>query len=147
MNNAVTVDIRQGRVRIENLTCGVSAASYSGLVDKATFDALRATALEKAKNRDALIIDTSRVVTTVNMSEDFFPDPDALTRLPGVVVCREDQLEPWQRYSAKLAEYGVIRVVFLHSERERALDLAEFFARSSRPQELSLQPGQKQLRA
>lgn len=139
MKNSVAFDFRQGRVRVQTLGSGVSAAAYSGMVDVSSFGTLRAWSLEGKANRTALVIDTTKLVTMVDMEQDFFPSPQTLTSLPGVVICREDQLRPWQRYATKLGVFGVLRVVFLESERGQALELAEFFARHDPLRELDLQ--------
>lgn len=135
MKGSVAYDHRYGRVRIKNLDCGVSAASYSGMVDMEGFEALRKTALKISMRKSVLIIDTSKVITTVDLTQEFIPNPDALTRLPAVVICRADQLVPWQRYAEKLGRFGVLRVVFLDSERDQALNLAQTLALAVRPQE------------
>jgi len=128
MKSSVAYDHLYGRVRIRNLDCGVSAASYSGLVDMEGFEALRETAIKMGKRESVLIIDTSKVITTVDLTQEFIPNPDGLTRLPAVVICRADQLVPWQRYAEKLGLLGVLRVVFLDSERDQALRLAQTLA-------------------
>lgn len=147
MNNSVRYDLRQARVRIQNFKGGISAAVYSGMVDAESFEVLSLAAVKMAQSKHVLVIDTSKVFTTVDLSQEFTPAPNGLARLPGVVICREDQLVPWQRYAAKLAQYGVIRVVFLDSERAQALSLADFFALAAQPQGFDSQPDRKQLRA
>lgn len=147
MNKTEIYVFRYGRVKISSPSSEISVAEYSGMVNMDCFGMLRQVAIDKAQNRQVLVIDTSKVVVTDDLTRFVEPNPDALTHLPGVVICREDQLCLWRQYAKKLAGFGVVRSVFLDSEREQAMKMARTFSLFFLPPESNLKPPKKQLRA
>jgi len=147
MNKTEIYVFRHGRVKISSPSSEISVAEYSGMVKVNCFGILRQVAIEKAQNKQVLVIDTSKVVVIDDLRCLIEPDPDVLTYLPGVVICREDQLDLWILYAQKLARFGVVRSVFLDSERDQAMRMARTYSLFFRLPESDLKPPKKQLRA
>lgn len=147
MNKTEIYVFRHGRVKISSPSSEISVAEYSGMVKVDCFSILRQVAIEKAQNKQVLVIDTCKVVVIDDLRCLIEPDPDALTYLPGVVICREDQLDLWVLYAQKLARFGVVRSVFLDSERDQAMRMARTYSLFFRLPESDLKPPKKQMRA
>ncbi len=147
MNKTEIYVFRYGRVKISSPSSDISVAEYSGIVNIDCFSILRQVAIEKAQNKQVLVIDTCKVVVVDDLTCFIEPNPDALTYLPGVVICREDQLYLWIQYAQKLARFGVVRSVFLDSERDQAMRIARTYSLFFRLPESDLKSPKKQMRA
>lgn len=113
-----------GRVHVGEVFPYVYKATYSGPVSAECYLALRAHTSKVVKDARSVVLDMAAVLDTAVAA----PIPPKVGLPPGVIICRPDQLKAWQGYAAGMLERGTTRIVFLDSEREKALILAQALA-------------------
>lgn len=116
-----------GQVSVYEVAPQVYRLSYAGPVSGECFDNLRTYAVGATRGARALIIDVSAVLSTSSP----VPIPPAqclMTLVGGVIICRPDQKSRYDAYAVTLLASGVIRLVFLDSEREVARESALLLA-------------------
>ena len=122
---SVTFHCGAGQVRVRTMQDGVCSIVYSGVIGDVCFANLRQNVVLATLGAKVLLIDMTGVLSTSVLVP---PVPASLypnTAPPGVVICREDQLSTWRQYAGDIAEHGIMRLVFLDSERELALLVAQ----------------------
>lgn len=103
---------------------GVTVAVYGGAMCGETLVDLRSAVAMQAQNTRAYVVRLERSCLMMGV-DPFIPVSGDFSALPGgAVVCRQDQLETMRVYARYMAEHGVIRVVFLESEIQAALNFA-----------------------
>ena len=110
-----------GRVKVRN-GCVVT---YYGVITAVSFSYLRAMVIAATHGARSLFFDMSAVVDTSTLVPRIPDGSRPYTQAPGVIVCREDQMVIWRGYADKLAEQGVIRVLFLPAQLPLALCCVE----------------------
>ena len=88
------------------------AVTYDGVIGAASFAYLRAMVIASTYGAPALLFDVSRMVDSSILVPSLPHGPQMYTMAPGAIVCREDQIEIWKAYAKRLAELGIMRVVF-----------------------------------
>jgi hypothetical protein len=124
---AQTWDCGAGRVRVRQEGSGIYLAEYSGVIGDACFEALRGHVVAATMGARVLVLDMCKVLSThakAPVAPRAYPPRSA----PGVVICRADHHAMWSAYATTVAALGVMRVVFLESERGLALRLAQVLA-------------------
>ena len=116
------------RVRVRTLQNGIFSVVYSGVIGAMSFASLRQNVILATLEARGLLIDMTAVLSTCVLVP---PIPTSLypsNSAPGVVVCRVDQLTTWQQYASDIAGHGIMRIVFLDSERALAQSVARSLA-------------------
>lgn len=117
-----------GRVTIRRLPTGVAMAAYSGVIGVKCFDNLRQTVIEATRGASVIILDMTAMLSTTVLVPPIPADLYQANAVPGVVICREDQISVWQNYAGAVAELGIMRIVVLDSERALAQSVANSLA-------------------
>lgn len=94
----------------------VFGASYSGVLSRACFANLRASVVRATQKARVVTLHMEKALMT-----EHAPDiPTGVYRLnlaPAAVIVRPDQVDVWRDYADKMADLGIMRVVFLYSQR------------------------------
>ena len=94
----------------------VFGASYSGVLSRACFATLRASVIKATQEARVMRIHMEKAVIadmTPGIPSGIYRDNMA----PAAIVVRPDQIDVWSDYADKLEELGIMRVVFLYSQR------------------------------
>lgn len=94
----------------------VFGASYSGVLSRACFADLRASVINATQKARVMRIHMEKAVM-LDMSPIVPPGVYLGNMAPAAVIVRPDQVDVWADYADKLAELGIMRVVFLYSQR------------------------------
>lgn len=117
-----------GRAQVISLHTGLYEVRYSGVVGDDTFAFLRAEVLRSTQDAKSLMLDMTRVLSTATVVPHIPIGTYSKTSPPGVVICRDDQIEVWRKYSVDTARHGVKRAVFPEALRDLALSMAQTLA-------------------
>ncbi len=113
-----------GRAQVISLNPLVGEARYSGVIGNDTFAFLRAEVLRKTQSAKSLVLDMTRILSTSTVVPPIPIGTYPTNSAPAVVICRPDQIQGWTEYSQNAAATGVVRIVFLESERVQAVSVA-----------------------
>jgi hypothetical protein len=103
---------------------GVSLASYRGPIDAETLVDFRTKVIEQSTGVKAFVVEVQAALLLMGI-DPFIPSESDYSAIPdGVIVCRLDQIDVMCQYSRYMADRGIIRSVFLQSERNEALGFA-----------------------
>ena len=122
---SVTFHCGAGQVRVRTMQDGVCSIVYSGVIGDVCFANLRQNVVLATLGAKVLLIDMTGVLSTSVLVPPIHAGLYPIDAPPGVVICREDQLSTWRQYAGDIAEHGIMRVVFLDSERALALLVAQ----------------------
>jgi len=94
----------------------VFGASYSGVLSRSCFSHLRANVIEATQKARVMKIHMEKALMA-GMEPIIPPGIYRGNMAPAAIIVRPDQLDIWTDYADKLAELGIMRVVFLYSQR------------------------------
>jgi hypothetical protein len=104
---------------------GLSLANYTGPIDGETLVSLRTSVVADSPTARTFLIQFHQACLLMGV-DPFIPEGRDYSRMSdGVIVCRRDQLDVMQAYARYMAARGVIRAVFLDSERHHAQAFAQ----------------------
>lgn len=117
-----------GQVRVRDLGQGVWSATYSGVIGEKSFAELRLEALFATQSAKSIVVDMTAALSTMALYPEAPKESCKFHVAPGVVICRPDQIEVWERYAIEVRKFKIARVVFLETGRAMAREFAAVVA-------------------
>ncbi len=111
-----------GRVACENFR-GLVEAAYTGPMTAQAFDALRTEALHECSAAQAFVVRLDKSLIAMQaapVEAGSYSANDA----PGAMIVRPDQFAFWSAYARRVAQFGVMRSVWLESHARLAYEWA-----------------------